>query len=656
MKLPHQDQPRQAIDATRANEFESNVVAPLLRDAVLSKCNYQALARVLPHVTQREFQAGEMIYRAGQKADELFVLLSGSVHLEVPEATKIMFTDKDGNLVAVDSKTVATTPRRTTVTDGHFGEESGTDAVDYVADAVAATAVTALAVPRTHLAEAIAATPSLKTEFYFSLINHFSAENVVRSRAAPERKEVTEKPDWFKTVGWLAALLVPIGVYLARSALGLPDNAGIFLAIFSATIVMWVFSLTDEYVPGLFAVLVTLALGIVPAPVVLSGFASDGFFLAMSILGLGTVIVASGLSYRFLLWLLMRLPNTRFWHNMGLILTGVLLTPMVPSINGRVALTAPFMIDMADILRLPRGGPAATLLATSAFTGASLLSAVFLSSKSVNFVVYGLLPAQGQDQFQWLPWFLSASATGAIMLAAYLLLAAVFFRGSDPASLSREQIASQFRLIGRMKNREWAAVFGIVIFMLGVVTSSIHGIQPPWIGLAILYAMLLFGFLRKSEFKERIDWPFLVYLGGIVGIVAAFNYVGLAAWMAQHLSGLGEYMQRDFPLFVALLFAIIALIRLAVPISATIVVAATVFMPLAGIYGVNPWLVGFIILVLGEMWFLPYQCSYYLQFREIARDGVYDEKRFLIFNALMNAAKLGAVYASIPFWRAMGLL
>ena len=264
--------------------------------------------------------------------------------------------------------------------------------------------------------------------------------------------------------------------------------------------------------------------------------------------------------------------------------------------------------------------------------------------------------AQGQDQFQWLPWFLAASATGAIMLAAFLLLSALFFREPDTATLSREQIVSQFRLIGRMKNREWAAIFGIVIFMLGVVTSSLHGIQPPWIGLAILYALLLFGFLRKSEFKERIDWPFLVYLGGIVGIVAAFNYVGLASWMAQHLSGLGEYMQRNFPLFIALLFAIIALIRLAVPISATIVVSATVFMPLAEIYGVNPWLVGFIILVLGEMWFLPYQCSYYLQFRNIARDGVYDEKRFLIFNALMNAVKLGAVYASIPFWRAMGLL
>ena len=653
MKPRTQDRP---AGAAAGNAFEREVVEPLLRDAVLSRGNYQALARVLPHLGRREFRAGDVIYRAGQKAEELFVLVSGSVHLEVPEASKIKFTDKDGDLVAVNSKTVTSTSRRITVTDGHFGEESGTDAVDYVADAVAATPVTALVLPRAHLSAAIAASPGLKTDFYFSLINHFSAETVVRSHPDPEHKTVAEKPDWEKTAGWMATLLVPTGVYLAGPALGLSENAGIFLAIFAATIVMWVFSLTDEYVPGLFAVLATLALGIVPVRVVLSGFASDGFFLAMSILGLGTVIVASGLSYRFLLWLLMRLPDTRFWHNAGLILTGVLLTPMVPTINGRVALTAPFMIDMADILRLPRGGPASTLLAASAFTGASLFSAVFLSSKSVNFVVYGLLPVQGQDQFQWLPWFLAASATGAVMLTTYVLLAALFFRRSAPAVLSLEQIASQFRLMGRMKNREWAAVFGILMFMLGMVTSSIHGIQPPWVGLAILYALLLFGFLRKSEFKEKVDWPFLVYLGGIVGIVAAFNYVGLSAWMAQHLSGLGQYMQRDFPLFVALLFGIIALIRLAVPISATIVVAATVFMPLAGIYGVNPWIVGFIILVLGEMWFLPYQCSYYLQFREIAQGGVYDEKQFLVFNALMNAAKLGAVYASIPFWRTMGLL
>jgi hypothetical protein len=62
-------------------------------------------------------------------------------------------------------------------------------------------------------------------------------------------------------------------------------------------------------------------------------------------------------------------------------------------------------------------------------------------------------------------------------------------------------------------------------------------------------------------------------------------------------------------------------------------------------------------LILGEMWFFPYQCSYYVQFREIAAShGVYDEKSFLRYNALMNGVTLLALYASLPWWKWLGLL
>ena len=35
---------------------------------------------------------------------------------------------------------------------------------------------------------------------------------------------------------------------------------------------------------------------------------------------------------------------------------------------------------------------------------------------------------------------------------------------------------------------------------------------------------------------------------------------------------------------------------------------------------------------------------------------MYDEKSFLRFNALMNFTRLAAVYASLPYWKMLGLL
>jgi di/tricarboxylate transporter len=390
---------------------------------------------------------------------------------------------------------------------------------------------------------------------------------------------------------------------------------------------------------------------------VLAGFASDGFFMAMSILGLGTVVVLSGLSFRFLLWALRYLPNTNAGHNLGLLLTGILLTPLVPSLNGRVALVTPFLIDMVETVKFTFGGKAATRMAMAAFTGVTLLSAAFMTSRSVNFVIYGLLSPQEQQEFQWLYWVVASAGVVAAMLAAYAVLASFAFRSDEAPRLAKEQIDVQLRLLGPLKVREKAAIFGILLFAAGVVTTSVHNITPPWIGVAVLYALLLFGFLSKREFREKTDWPSLIYLGTLVGIIGVFNHLGLDRWLGQHLSGIGEVMRTSFAQFVALLFLVIAALRFVIPNTATIAICATVFMPIAQRSGVDPWLVGFAILLLGDLWFFPYQCSHYQQFRETTRDkAVYEESAFLRFNALMNFVRLGGVYASMPYWAALGHL
>jgi hypothetical protein len=172
----------------------------------------------------------------------------------------------------------------------------------------------------------------------------------------------------------------------------------------------------------------------------------------------------------------------------------------------------------------------------------------------------------------------------------------------------------------------------------------------------MLFGLLLCGTLDKKELKEKVDWTFLLYLSGITGIVAAFNHLGLDRMLGTYLGALGATMRGHFALFVLLLYALVNVIRLAAPINATSVILATILMPLAQVYGVNEWLVGFIILVFSDVWWFPYQCSYYLQMQKV-NDGAapYDERRFLWLNGFLNVARLLAVYASFPYWAMLGI-
>ncbi|CAB1370166.1 SLC13 family permease [Denitratisoma oestradiolicum] len=600
----------------------SSIVDALRRDPLFARAGYQSLARLLPQITLMAVKQGTAVARCGAPAHYLFLVLAGRVEVEGEERRRC-------------------------------GDEAATALEHYRQDAVALSDASLIAISRQGMARLLAENPALRPDFYQSLVGHQDAEPSLEAPPAPG----ATTSDWPALLGWLLALLAPAAVLYWGRDWGLERNALYFLAIFSVTVVMWVFTLVDEYLPGIFALLATLAMGLVPMPVILGGLASDGFFLAMSMLGLAAVVVSSGLSYRLLLLLLLKLPNTPFWQNAGLLFTGFALTPVVPSINGRVALVTPFMKDMAEILHLPNRGPAATRLAVSAFTGASLLSAVFLSSKSVNFVVFGLLPDQVKEELQWLHWAMAGAGTGLILLILYFLMTALLLRGGEPSHVSKNQVSTQIALLGPMRRREWAALLGIGLFIGGVATAALHQVQPPWLSLAVLYGLLLFGTLSKKEFQQRIDWPFLFYLAGIVGITAAFSHLGLDRLIAARLPWLGEIMRSSFPLFILALAGVIFIIRLAVPISATIVILATVFMPVAEAYGVNSWIVGFLILVLGEMWFFPYQCSYYLQFRQLTHHcESFDERRFLLFNALGNGARLAALYLSIPYWKLLGLL
>ncbi len=609
----------------------TSIVDLLLRDPILAKCQYATLSRLLPYVEERSFAAGEIIYREGESADALYLLTSGEARLKTP-----------------DGETHTPSCAR-------LGEESATDAANYLAEAVAITPLTALFIPRTSLLPLLAENPMLKAEFMFVMMGYMTDNRLkpVARVAAAKQKIYSVIP----LIGWIVTIILPLTILYMGGKYDMDPNVAMFFAIFSATVSMWVFSLLDDYVPGLFAMMAILITGLVPTSVVLAGFASDGFLMALSILGLSTVIVSSGLSYRAMLMLLHHLPNSRFWHNFGLAMTGFFLTPLIPSANGRVSLVMPFYVDMRQSLRFTRQREAATQLVVSAFAGVTLFSAMFLGSKTVNFAVLGLMPVQTQDQFQGFKWLVASAVAALVLLAAYAASAALLFRSEEKPQLSKERVAAQLKLIGGMKQREWAALLGIAVFIIGLLTVSLHRIAPPWLGLAVLYGLLLFGSLNKKELQQKVDWPFLLYLSGLTGMVSSFNYLKLDRMLAEFLPGVGAYMHSNFELFVLILFCVICVLRLMVPINATIVILASLFIPLAEVYGINPWVMGFIILVLGEIWFLPYQCSYYLKLQEINRGNpLYKEKSFLIQNALMNFAKLAAVYASIPYWRGMGLL
>lgn len=609
--------------------------AHLLAEPVFGHCPRADLARILPHVKERTLDVGESLHVLGKAASHMFLIVEGALKVG---------GDKERSEGGI-------------LTSGFLGEEAAIGLETYVATAIATEPTRVLVLPADAMRELCKIT-LFQERMLASFNGRFMGSG--KQNDYHEWSAVTKTVESPRVVvGWMMTLLAPIGTYLYFSSAGnLPNDQSVYLlAIISATVMMWIFHLLPDFVPALFAILSAMLMGVAPPEVALQGFSSDSFFMALSILGLSAVITVSGLSYRMLLLLLRIGPAHKLWYNFSLFITGAFLTPVIPTTNGRAAIMTPFLTDLLNAMDEKSANSAAPQLSVSVISGISLFSAIFLSSKSVNFVIFGMLPPQEQYLFQWLYWFYAASVVGGVLFVLYWAGTLLLFRGGNASSIPKDVVTTQMKLLGPVTASEWAGVVGLIALVASFLTAALHRIEVPWIAMAILFSLLMFGFLGSKDFRQKIDWSFLFFLGGLIGLVMIMRYVGLDRWLTVKLSWLGDYMAGDFFSFVLMLSGAMFVARLALPINAAVIVFATLLIPTALHIGFNPWLIGFIILLISESFIWPYQASYYAQFVSIAGpNSRTDDKRVVIVQVMLFVFKLAAIYVSIPFWEALGIL
>jgi len=246
---------------------------------------------------------------------------------------------------------------------------------------------------------------------------------------------------------------------------------------------------------------------------------------------------------------------------------------------------------------------------------------------------------------------------GLSTLVLYFISTKLLFKANESFTISGQQVEAQIDTLGPLSSQEWISLISTVVLLLGIVTASIHKIQLPWIGLGVLFLVLSLGILKKNEFRTEIDWPFLILLGSLVGISEAMSYLGLDTHFGGYLAWMGDSMKSNFSFFILILSSMILLVRFVIPNTTAVAIFATILIPMAESKGVNPWIVGAVILNISDAWFFPYQCSYYLQFQELlTKEPLFNEKLLLRGNFVSTLIRFFSIYLSLGYFSYMGIL
>lgn len=601
----------------------------LQADPLIGTAANTALAHLLGSVEEISLAAGVHLYQAGDTAAYLYLLTDGAVQLTRPAG------------------------RTVTLQVPRCGEEAAVLST-YTCTATAVTGLTALRIPKSALADFAKETAGFTARATQSLLELLGGEGIPQQAKA--KTAAKKQTPWSELIGWMLLILAPPLAFFLCKGQGITTQAAMFCAILTATVIMWVFTLVDEFIPPIITVVAALFIGLAPAPVALAGFASPGMMTLVGVFALSAAIGSSGLSYRFILWLLFRLPDRPVYQQSALLLGGYLLSPITPSGNSRLSLLLPLYRDMQESLRLPKGGPAATALMTATFSGAMLFSPMLSTSKSSNITAVNLMPLQIQEQFLGLYWLVAALVAAVGITLIHLLANRLLFPLEQQAPLPKDRIAAQLALLGPMNGAERIALTGFVFFLLGAGSVSWHHVPPSWIAGCVLIGLLVSGALGKKAFRDQLDWPMVFFLLGMDGITRIMEHLGLDRVLAQVMTSWYSFVGGQIILFILASLATTLVVRLALPITSGMLVAANILMPVALAQGIQPWICIFMTAMFSDIWFKPYQSSQYTQVLSQGLGSHYDQDGFMRYNQAMNLARVLIAFLSIPYWKWLGLL
>ncbi len=462
--------------------------------------------------------------------------------------------------------------------------------------------------------------------------------------------------DIFDILGWFFTIIAPVLVYFFTPEIeidGFGNEPKIFLCIVLSASVMWIFSLLPEFIPGIFILLATVLLSLVDSSIVLSGFASSTFIIVLSIIVMTITIIQSGIMKRFLLSLL---KHTHSLHLANWILFGfgILMTPFLPSIINRTQIMSPLVREIGGHLKAEKNG--FSLLFASGFLSVSLLSSSFLSASLLNFIIFSLLPLQEQQQFQTRGWFQGTLVITGIVLTSCFLTLPFFFRNKEKNEKISNTFSSSLEEMGKVKIEEIVSVGALFIFFLGVLTSQYHHISGSWIGFSILFLFLSLGFVKMEDFQKKVDWPYLFFLSAIVGISAIFKALGLDTWLYNHLLLTFPEILKDNMILFSSIALVSLTLRFILPVGAVVALLAPTILAISVKIGISGWASCIVLLFVGDIWFFPYQCSFYKTYKSGFSNSEINEKKFLIINAIINVIKLLALFLSFYYWKYLSLI
>ena len=470
------------------------------------------------------------------------------------------------------------------------------------------------------------------------------------------RPRVTGEAPTPRSWGWpsRAGLAVAATLILVTAWPGTPPDRR-FVTLLVAAIAAMLSRAVPDFAVGLGLVAAWILFGVARPTEALAGLASREWLFMIAVYGLAAATARSGLLYRVGLRLVRSVPAGTLRQAVTLLLSGLLLTPLIPSATGRASLVLPLARALTEALRVPERSGVSAVLGLAAWTGAGPLMFVALTGSGTCLLAWGLLPEASRVRFGWIQWLVAAAPLGAFLGVGALVLLFTLFRPAPVPAPPSERLGLQVALLGPPSTREVTMAVVLMLTVAGLMAA-------PWLRLDLATVALL-GLLAAvavgsfdGPALQALDWGMLLFFGVVLSLGRLATSLGIDAAAGALIDGLlGP--TRPGPLVMVLTVALVSLVlRLVLEQDLTVLLVSLAMIPVATAAGVEPWAVTIALLATSVTWVLPFQTSAYMVARAASEDRLFSHEQARRFALAYAGLTLLGLALAVPYWRLLGLL
>ena len=466
-------------------------------------------------------------------------------------------------------------------------------------------------------------------------------------------------PSLKKALGILCAFSIGWLIWNIPPSSALNTNGVHFLATLSAAVVLWNSTTFDEYVVALMLLSSWVVLGIAPPEVALKGFSQQSWFFVVAALGMGAAVNKSGLLRRLSLQILRKIPVTAHKsHTFVLFVSGVLITPLLPTGKARALIALPISEAIAQAMSFEKRSNGSAALALSAMLGFSHMSFMFLTGAEFCLLGWNLLPEWAKSEFGWFWWCIAALPTGIVIFLFVFCAIHLIFPVPEKRRGNIESRTSTLNVetFGPLSGNEWIAIVVLLSTVAGWLTVPLHGIHESWVALIGLLAFLSSGVLDNKTFKNGVDWGLVLFFGIVNSMAMICRYLKIDVWLVGIIEPiLGSLAIGPFTFLTAVVL-IVFVARFFLRKAAAALILPLLIMPYGQEIGIHPGVVLLAILAAGECFVLAYQDGpYQIAYSSTNGDAFTHSQARKILAAKFVATILG-IAISVPYWKMLGLI